>query len=284
MDNLIEVRNLNKRYMGFELKDVNLTVPTGCIVGLIGQNGAGKTSTIKAIMNVIKPDSGTIRLMGKDPSDASSRADVGVVFEDSYFHEGLTSSQIGKIMQNICPVWDMEKFHSLNRRFSIDDKKPVKDFSRGMRMKLSIITALSRNPKLLVLDEPTSGLDPVVRGEILDIFLEFIQDESRAILVSSHITADLEKVADSIAWIDDGKLVFQKDKDALMEDMAIVRCNSSKLDILPESYILARKTGTFGTSALVQHPKEVRRLLPEAVIDRATIDDMMQFYAGRNEQ
>ncbi len=285
MNNLIETIGLCKRYRGFTLDHIDLTVPEGTIVGLIGENGAGKTTTIKAILNVIHPDAGTVRLMGMDPQRQAARQQVGVVFEDSYFYGGLNGAQIDRIMAGIHPQWDSQKFRRDLRRFDLDPKKPVKDFSRGMRMKISLATALASHPRLLVLDEATSGLDPVVRGEMLDLFLEFIQDEGCGILLSSHITGDLERVADQIAYIHRGKLLFQRDKDQLLQETAIVRCSGTQLDRLPRDLVVARQDGGLGGSAaLVRDVTQVRRLLPNAVIDRVTIDEMMQFYAGRESK
>ena len=283
MENLIEVRGLCKRYRGFSLDRVDLTVPAGMIVGLIGENGAGKTTTIKAVLNVIRPDAGTLRLLGRDPSDPRARAGAAAVFEDSYFYGGLTPKQVGSAMAGICREWDGALFRSCCGRFGLDWSKPLKEFSRGMRMKLSLATALARRPRLLVLDEATSGLDPVVRGEILDLFLEFIQDERCGVLLSSHITADLERVADQIAYLHQGRLLFQEDKDRLMEELAVLRCPAAELDTLPPELILARQSGTFGPSALVRSPSRVRRLLPGAVLDKISLDEMMQFYSGGAE-
>ena len=218
MENLIEIQGLCKHYKDFTLDRIDLTVPAGQIVGLIGENGAGKTTTLKALLGVIRPDGGTIRLLGGAPEDAAVRGQVGAVFEDSYFYGGLTPRQIGRVMAGIHPTWDGGLFRDYCRRFELEESKPVKDFSRGMRMKMSLATALSHRPKLLVMDEATSGLDPVVRGEMLDLFLEFIQDEEHGILMSSHITGDLERIADQIAYIHRGKLLFQQDKDLLLED------------------------------------------------------------------
>lgn len=284
MENLIEVKGLCKRYQGFFLDHIDLTVPEGQIVGLIGENGAGKTTTLKAILGVIRPDEGSIRLLGGAPAEELARSQVGVVFEDSYFYGGLCARQIDHIMDGIHGTWDSALFGDYCRRFDLEMKKPVKDFSRGMRMKMSLATALAHRPRLLVMDEATSGLDPVVRGEMLDLFLEFIQDEGHGILLSSHITADLERIADQIAYIHSGKLLFQQDKDLLLEDMAILRCSAGEIDSLPKNLVVARQGGAYGAAALVRHPQNVRRLLPAAVLDRAGIDEMMQFISGGDKQ
>ena len=284
MENLIEIQGLCKHYKDFTLDHIDLTVPEGQIVGLIGENGAGKTTTLKAVLGVIRPDGGAIRLLGGDPGDPAIRSQVGVVFEDSYFYGGLCARQIDRIMAGIHATWDSALFHGYCRRFDLEEGKPVKDFSRGMRMKMSLATALAHRPKLLVMDEATSGLDPVVRGEMLDLFLEFIQDEGHGVLMSSHITADLERIADQIAYIHKGKLLFQQDKDLLLEDMAILRCSASEIDSLPKNLVVARRGGAYGSAALVRHPQNVRRLLPGAVLDRADIDEIMQFISGGDRQ
>ena len=284
MENLIEIQGLCKHYKDFTLDHIDLTVPEGQIVGLIGENGAGKTTTLKAVLGVIRPDGGTIRLLGGDPGDPAIRSQVGVVFEDSYFYGGLCARQIDRIMAGIHATWDSALFHGYCRRFDLEEGKPVKDFSRGMRMKMSLATALAHRPKLLVMDEATSGLDPVIRGEMLDLFLEFIQDEGHGVLMSSHITADLERIADQIAYIHKGKLLFQQDKDLLLEDMAILRCSAGEIDSLPKNLVVARRGGAYGSAALVRHPQNVRRLLPSAVLDRADIDEIMQFISGGDKQ
>lgn len=284
MSNLIDVRNLTKEYGDFALRDVSLTVPEGSVIGLVGENGAGKTTLLRAIMGLLKPDGGAVTLMGGDPTAADRRVEVAAVFEDSFFFEGLNAGQIGKIMRGAVSGWDETRFRQLKKDFRLEDSKPVKEYSKGMRMKLNLAVALARSPRLLLLDEPTSGLDPVMRGELMDILLEFMQDEHRAILISSHITSDLERIADQIAYIHGGRLLFQRDKLELMEDMAVVRCSSDRLDALPAELVIARKGGAFGASALVRRPEQVRRLLPDAVVDAASIDDMMRFYAGRDAQ
>lgn len=283
MSNLIDVRGLCKHYDKFTLDYVDITVPAGEIVGLIGENGAGKTTTIKAILGLIHPDGGTISLMGHTPTEKEALNQVGVVFEDSYFYGGLTPHQVDRILAGIRKDWDSGYFRKMCGEFHLDSKQKIKDFSRGMRMKLSLATAMASHPRLLVMDEATSGLDPVVRGEILDIFLEFIQDEGCGILLSSHITTDLERVADQIAYIHKGRLLFQQYKDHLMEEMAIVRAPAQVLDRLPKELVLVRRAGGMGGSAaLVQNAAAVRRILPDVVVDKLSIDEMMQLYSGRD--
>ena len=282
MENLLEIRGLCKEYSDFVLKDIDLTVRPGRIVGLIGENGAGKTTTLKAALNIIKPSAGQIRLMGGEPSDQQVRAEVAAVFEDSFFYEGFHLLQVEKVMAGLGGVWDREQFFRDCDRYRLPRKKPIKEMSRGMRIKLNLAVAMARHPKLLILDEATSGLDPVVRGELLNVFMEFIQDESHSVLISSHITDDLERVADEIAYIHGGRLLFQRDKDELLENMAVLRCSEEEMRRLPEGLIRGTVKSAFGSDALVEEPERVRSILPGAVIDRLTLSEMMQIYSGRN--
>lgn len=286
MENAIKVRGLCKAFAkkDFSLQDLDLTVPKGSIVGLIGENGAGKTTTLKCILGILRKDAGEIDLLGGTPGPAVI-AQVGTVFEDAYFPASLTTRQIARILRGMYRAdWDQALFETLCRRFDLTEGKMVKDFSRGMRMKLSLATALAHHPRLLILDEATSGLDPVVRGEILDLFLEFIQDEDHSILLSSHITSDLEKVADSVAYIHKGRLLFQKDKDELLESYALIQCSAQDLARLPAELIVHSREHAFGRETLVRDPEQVQRLLPGAVFGKADIDTIMQYYTGRDAQ
>ena len=210
MENILEVKNLNKRYKEFELKNINLSLPHGMIMGLIGENGAGKTTTIKSILNLIRIDSGEIKIFGLDlgKDEKEIKENVGVVLDDSFLSEYLTGKDINKIMKKIYKNWDEELFFKYLKEFNLPIDKISKEFSSGMKMKLKIAVALSHKPKLLILDEPTSGLDPVARNEILDIFQDFIENGENSILVSSHITSDLEHVADYITFINNGEIVM----------------------------------------------------------------------------
>lgn len=284
MEYLIEVRGLCKRWPGFTLEGVDLTVPAGAIVGLIGENGAGKTTTLKAILNILRPDGGTLRLLGRDPSDPAAREETAAVLEDSYFYGGLNARQIARSMAGICGSWDDALYRESCERFSLDERKPIRDFSRGMRLKLNLAAALARHPKLLVLDEATSGLDPVARGEVMDLLLEFIQDERCGVLLSTHITTDLERVADEIAYLRKGRLLFQAGKDDLLNELAVARCPASALDSLPADWIVARRAGAFGGAALVRHPAKVRQALPDAIVEKLSLDELMEFFSGRDRE
>ncbi|MDR0946177.1 MAG: ABC transporter ATP-binding protein [Ruminococcus sp.] len=220
--NSIEVRNLVKKYSGFRL-DVSFSVPAGFVCGFIGRNGAGKTTTLKSLLGMTVPDSGEITILGKPVSDESVKADLGVLFDQPYYQEDWTAYDIERVLKPYYERWDSECWSEFLDRFKLNPRLKFKDYSRGMKMKLGISSALAHDAKLLLLDEPTGGLDPVVREEILDILREYMLDETRSIFFSTHITADLEKIADRIVFISDGKIVFNDYKDTLTESFALVR-------------------------------------------------------------
>ena len=221
MENILEIKDLSKKYDGFELKNINIKLPKGTIMGFIGENGAGKTTTIKLILNIIKKNEGEIKIFGLDNIKEEKRIkeDIGVVLDDSFLSEYLNPLDINKIMKNIYKNWDEELYFKYINEFKLPKDKISKEYSTGMKMKLKIAVALSHHPKLLILDEPTSGLDPIARNEILDIFQDFIQDEEHGIFVSSHITSDLEHIADYVTFINEGEIVFTKTRDELLEKM-----------------------------------------------------------------
>lgn len=284
MENAICIRGLCKHYEDFSLENLNLTVPTGTIVGFVGENGAGKTTTLKAIFGAIRTDGGSIEVLGCTDPDRLDKSQIGVVMEDSFFYETLTPRQVNSIMKSLQPGWDSAEFARLLNDYQLPEKKLIKDMSKGMRMKFRLATALAHKPKLLILDEATSGLDPVVRGEVLDYLRDYIQDESHSVLMSSHITSDLEKVADSIAYLHKGRLLFQMDRDELLEKYGVLRCSPEQLEVLDSRLKVAtRKTG-FTCETLVSDAAAAHRALPDAVIDRASIEDIMQFYTGRDAQ
>lgn len=284
MENAICIRGLCKHYEDFSLENLDLTVPTGTIVGFVGENGAGKTTTLKAIFGAIRTDGGSIEVLGCTDPDRLDKSQIGVVMEDSFFYETLTARQVNSIMKSLQPGWDSAEFARLLHDYQLPEKKLIKDMSKGMRMKFRLATALAHKPKLLILDEATSGLDPVVRGEVLDYLRDYIQDENHSVLMSSHITSDLEKVADSIAYLHKGRLLFQMDRDELLEKYGVLRCSPEQLEVLDNRLKVAtRKTG-FTCETLVNDAVAARRALPDTVIDRASIEDIMQFYTGRDAQ
>ena len=282
MKNAIEVRHLSKQYPGFALQDVSFAVPCGSIMGFVGENGAGKTTTIKAILGLIRPDSGESDLLGRPMTDGEReiKSQIGVVFDETYFHDNLTLRGIDKMLGRIYKKqWDSGAFTSLCGRFDLPQGKEVKAFSRGMKMKLSIAAALAHHPRLLILDEATSGLDPIVRDEILDVFYDFIQDEDHSILFSSHITSDLEKVADYVTFIHKGKIVFSKNKDDLVYSYGVARCTAQQFErIGADEYLRRRRSAMGGEELLVADREEFSRRHSSVVLDSAGIDDIMLFY------
>ena len=234
MDSVIEITGLKKKYDNkFELGEIDIDIPSGSIVGLIGENGAGKTTLIKSILNIIKIDKGNIKIFGKDYKNENVKEEIGVVLDNTFFPELLTPKDINNSMKSIYKNWDSDLYFSYLKEFDLPENKTIKSLSKGMRKKLEIATSLAHKPKLLILDEPTSGLDPVIRSEVLDIFLKFIEDDEHSILLSTHITSDLEHIADKIVFIDEGKIVLEKSRDEIMDDYAILKCDIdyfSKID------------------------------------------------------
>ncbi len=253
--NALEIRGLTKHYKGFTLGPLDLTVPGGTICGLVGENGAGKSTTMKLILGVCEADSGSVTVLGRDNHAEAfirTKADLGVVLDDPGIPQCLTALQVGKIMAGIYPNWDADAYAELCRKFALPTNKKFKDYSRGMKMKQGLAVALAHHPKLLLLDEATSGLDPVVRDELIDMLLDFARDEDHAVLVSSHIVSDLEKLCDTIAFLHKGKLLLCEDKDALRDEYALWHGTAEQLAELDDSAILSRRTTPYGAEALVR--------------------------------
>ncbi len=246
--NALEIRNLNKSFPGFQLENLNLTLPSGCILGLVGENGAGKSTTIKLILGMLQPDGGSITVLGNTRLD---KEDIGVVPDEVGLPRCLDARQIGRIMAGIYKNWEPQAYRALLQKLAVPENKPFKDLSKGMKMKLGIAIALSHGAKLLLLDEATSGLDPVARDQVLELLEEFTRDENHAVLISSHIVSDLEKLCDYIAFLHQGKLMLCEEKDVLLSKYGIVRCEAAVLDELDKSAILHRKDTRYGSEALV---------------------------------
>lgn len=279
MEYMIEVKGINKTYPGFALKDVSFKVPGGCIMGLIGENGAGKSTTLKAILDLIRVESGSITVFGKDSrkDGAEIREDIGAVLDGASFHETLTAMDIRKFMCKIYKNWDDDYYTQLLEKFSLPKNKKIKEFSTGMRMKLLITVAVAHHPKLLILDEATSGLDPVVRDEILDMLLDFIQDEEHSVLISSHITSDLEKVADYITFIHKGEVFLSEEKDRIMDEYGIVHCSPEDILKLPKEYIVGIDKGTYRCDVMVTDREAVKRANADLMVDRIRLEDVLLF-------
>ncbi|HIR53737.1 MAG TPA: ABC transporter ATP-binding protein [Candidatus Onthovicinus excrementipullorum] len=277
--NLLEVKSITKKYKAFSLGPIDLALPQGTILGLIGRNGSGKTTTIKAILNMINLDGGSISVFGMDhrKHEQEIKQRIGFVPDECSLPPTLNAGQVEKFLSPLFPQWDSAWFEELAERFAIPMNQKIKEFSKGMKMKLMLACALAHRPDLLILDEATSGLDPVVRNEILDLLREYLMESERGIILSSHITSDLEKTADYIAFIDGGKIRLSMCMDDIQNDYGIVKCSRSDLEKLDSSIVIARSTGTFGTSALVSNRRAARQLLPNAVTERATLDDIMLY-------
>lgn len=280
-DNALEIKNLSKLYDGFKLDNLNLTLPKGCILGLIGENGAGKSTTIKLILDIVKKDSGTVAIMGRDNQDnlQITKQDIGVVLDEVGLPECLDAFKIGKVMSYAFKNWDNKLYFSYLEQFSIPKNKQFKDLSRGTKMKLGIAAALSHHPKLLILDEATSGLDPVIRDEITDIFSEFTRNENHSILISSHIVSDLEKICDYIAFLSKGKLMLFDEKDALMEKYGLIQCSKEDLKILSPDALKAKKETPYNVTALVLRDK-----VPSSFsISPVSIEELFVFMAKESD-
>lgn len=281
--NAIEIKGLEKRYEGFRLGSFDLTLPSGCIMGLVGENGAGKSTTIKLIMNAIGRDAGKISVLGVDNRSSGFRdikEDIGVVLDEAYFPEVMSARNVGKVMALTYKNWDAAAFEGYLKKFSLAPDKIFKDYSRGMRMKLAIAAALSHGAKLLILDEATSGLDPMARDELLDIFNDFTRDENCSILLSSHIVSDLEKICDYIAFLHRGRLVLCEEKDRLLEEYALIRLPEERLSELSEESIISRRASGYATEALV-----LRGGIPAAIpTEHTSLEDIILFLARGDER
>ena len=277
MTNCIEISGLCKSYGDFALEDVSLTLPGGSIMGLIGENGAGKTTTIKCILNLVRRDAGSITLMGYDnlTQERQAKAEVGVVLDECFFHDTLRPRDIHTILSRVYQDWDRELFENYLKKFQLPEGKFIKEFSRGMKMKLSLAAALSHHPKLLILDEATAGLDPVVRDEILDEFLGFIQDEEHSILISSHITSDLEKVADYITYLHQGRVVLSEAKDVLQDNYGRVGCTASDLLAMDPGDVVRVRKGSYGCEALVRDRAAFHKKYPQMMVEPISLEDIM---------
>ena len=280
MEATIKVKNLNKKYEGFELKNISFEIPEGSIVGLIVENGAGKTTTIKSILNIIKSE-GEIQVFGKNikQNEKEIKSKLGVVLDDSFLSEYLTPKKINSIMKNFYNTWDKKLFENYIKIFKLPENKMIKDFSSGMKMKLKIATAISHKPQILILDEPTSGLDPIVRNEILDIFRQFIaEDEKRSILISTHITTDLEHISDYIMFIKNGEITLNLPTSEILENYGIIKCDEKDFSkIAKEDYEYYRKE-KYQYEVLVNNKKMIKSKYGISTIDKASIEDIMLFY------
>ena len=285
-ENAIELRGVSKTYKDFGLENVSFNVPKGCIMGFIGQNGAGKTTTIRSMLNITKLNSGEISLLGLDhvQNEAEIKKRIAVVFDDLPFHDMFTPKDIAKILEGMYPEWNNNVYSDYLNRFELPYKKKIGKFSKGMKMKLQIACALSHNAELLIMDEATAGLDPVVRDEILHIFMEYLQDGERSILMSSHITSDLEKIADMVTFIDKGRILLTGYKDEIIERHGIIKCGYDKLTTIDPDDIVSIRTNNFGAEVMVNNKEQALSKYSDCIIDPANIDDIMLFYVHRYDK
>ena len=274
--NVIEIRGLCKHYRDFSLDHLDLDLPAGCVLGLVGENGAGKSTTIRLIMDALERDGGTVSVLGvdnKSPAFMDVKQDVGVVLDETCVPEVINARQLGKIMAGTYKNWDQAAYEGWIERFRLPADKKVKDYSRGMTMKLGIAAALSHRARLLLLDEATGGLDPMVREELLEVFADFAAQDGHGVLLSSHIVSDLERICDYIAFLHKGKLVLCEEKDVLLEKYAVLKCTREQLANIPQEAVHGKRVGTYGVEALVE-----RELVPNGlVLDRAALEDIILY-------
>ena len=278
MNKAIEIKNLVKRYDdNFQLGELNLDIPSGEIIGLIGENGAGKTTLIKSILDILRINKGEIKIFGKDIKNNETlvKEDIGVVLDNTFFPEVLNAKDIDSVMKSIYKSWDSKLYYDYLKEFNIPVTSIIKKLSKGMRKKLEIATALAHHPKLLILDEPTSGLDPVVRNEVLDIFLKFIADDEHTILFSTHITSDLEHIADEIVFIDKGKVLINKTRDEILDNYGILKCNLDEFTKIDKSDYMAYKKNKYNYEILVSDRNKVSKKYKNMVVDKITLEDLM---------
>lgn len=275
MKNVIEISHLQKDYDKFSLGSFDLSLPAGEIIGLIGENGAGKTTLIKSILGIISPDKGKITIFGKENTEEINRSQIGVVLDNMFFPEILTPKDIDNIMKDIYESWDTNLYFTYMDNFGIPTEKPLKNLSKGMRKKVEIATSLAHHPKMLILDEPTTGLDPVVRSEVLDMFLDFIQDEEHTILLSTHITSDLEHIADRIVFIDRGQLLLNENKDDIIDSYGILKCDLEDFGKIDEKDIVAYKKNRYNYDILIADREKKKKKYKNFCIDKITLEDLM---------
>ena len=284
--NAIEISGLTKHYDGFTLDNVSFSVPVGSIMGFIGQIGAGKSTTIKAILNIIGVDGGEIKLLGKDyiKDEYEVKSQIAAVFDELPFYDKFNAVQINTLFRGLYKTWDSKTYFGYIERFGLPKKKKLKDFSKGMKMKLQIATALSHGAKLLIMDEATTGLDPVVRNEILDIFREYLQDETNSILMSSHISSDLEKIADCVTFIDKGKILLSGFKDDILNSHGVIKCSKSDFNEIEKSDFISARVTDFGAEVLISDRKKALQKYSGAIIDPTTLEEIMLFYVNQNKK
>lgn len=284
-ENAIEIQGLTKKYDGFTLDNVSFAVPRGTIMGFVGQNGAGKTTTIKAILNIIRTDGGSIRIMGMDhiEKEYEIKEQIAAVFDEIPFQDCFNAVQLNRVFEGLYVNWSSETFFSYLDRFNLPRRKKIRALSKGMKMKLQIATALSHGAKVLIMDEATTGLDPVVRNEILDIFRDYLKDDTNSILMSSYITSDLEKIADAVTFIDKGKVYLTGYKDELLERHALLKCSRKDFETIARQDYISARVGEYSVEVMVADRETAHAKYPDIACEKTTLEEIMLFYVNREK-
>ena len=284
-ENAIEIQGLTKKYDGFTLDNVSFAVPRGTIMGFVGQNGAGKTTTIKAILNIIRTDGGSVRILGMDhiEKEYEIKEQIAAVFDEIPFQDCFNAVQLNRVFEGLYVNWSSETFFSYLDRFQLPRRKKIRALSKGMKMKLQIATALSHGAKVLIMDEATTGLDPVVRNEILDIFREYLKDDTNSILMSSHITSDLEKIADAVTFIDKGKVYLTGYKDELLERHALLKCSRKEFETVARQDYIRARVGEYNVEVMVADREAAHAKYPDIACENTTLEEIMLFYVNREK-
>ena len=285
-ENAIEIKGITKKYDGFTLDSVTFDVPKGTIMGFIGQNGAGKTTTIRAMLNIIGIESGEIKLLGKDhiKDEYEVKERIAVVFDELPFHDSFTGQALSRMFAGLYGAWDEKRFFELCDRFALPVKKKLSKFSKGMKMKMQIATALSHNAELLIMDEATTGLDPVVRNEILDMFREYLIDGNRSVLMSSHITSDLEKIADCVTFIDRGKVTLTGYKDDVLDTHGLIKCTKAEYTQIDPADMISARIGDLGAEVLTADRAGAAKKYSGLTVEKTTLEEIMLFYVNRGKK
>ena len=282
MDNILEVKGLVKRYPSFSLDNISFSLPEGCVTGFIGANGAGKTTTIRSILGLAHKDAGTIKVFGLDADkhEQEIKDRIGIVMDGSYFYNDLSMKDMKSIIAPAYSKWSDGDYRAYMEKFELDPKQKISTLSSGMKMKFALVLALSHQAELLIMDEPTSGLDPLVRSQFLKIVMDYMKNGGKGVFFSTHITSDLDKVADILILIDGGKIIFQQSKDDLLDTFRIVKGNAALLSEQNRKHIESLKITPYGFTGITGHVTEVKKEMPDILLEKATIEDIMLAYIG----
>ncbi len=282
MDNILDVNGLVKRYPSFSLNHISLSLPEGCVSGFIGANGAGKTTTIRSILNLAYKDAGTVKIFGLDADEHEQEIKdrIGIVMDGGYFYNDLSMNDMKSIIAPAYSKWSDDEYRSYMRKFGLDPKQKISTISSGMKLKFALVLALSHQSELLIMDEPTSGLDPLVRNDFLEIIRDYMKNGGKGVLFSTHITSDLDKIADMLILIDEGTIIFQQNKDALLDNYRIVKGNATLLNDQNKRLIKNLKVSSYGFTGITDHAAEVKKELPDVLLEKASIEDIMLAYIG----